>query len=133
MPWRSDSAIGRLCFCASELNFRCRLISTHNIITAHLCARLVSQMVDCWHPAPSSDSRSQGERILPKNNSLSLEIGRVPKRKDRLPTIHFQWLGLLVSGSVISSTLSGHVSMNRFNNTVDGRNPAPPGIKKPCK
>ena len=39
---------------------------------------------------------------LPKTNSSPLKIGRAPKGNDRIPTIHFQVLLLLVSGRVLN-------------------------------
>ena len=42
----------------------------------------------------------QGSYPPPKTDSSSMKIGRAPKGNDRLPTIHFQVLLLLVSGRV---------------------------------
>ena len=43
---------------------------------------------------------------LPKTNISHLKIGRAPKGKHRLPTIHFQVLLLFVSGKVLASKIS---------------------------
>ena len=42
---------------------------------------------------------------LPETNSLPLKIGRAPKGKYSLPTLHFQGLLLLVSGRVVMNGL----------------------------
>ena len=48
---------------------------------------------------------------VPKTNSLHLKIGRAPKGNDRIPTIHFQGLLLLVSGRVAGSSWKMHFAL----------------------
>ena len=55
---------------------------------------------ECLNSVGNMKNLGIGSNTLPKTNSSPLKIGNLPKGKDRLPTIHFQVLLLLVSGRV---------------------------------
>ncbi len=57
---------------------------------------------------------------LPKTNSSHLKIGRAPKGKDHLPTIHFQVLLLLVSGRVKMMVSKFRISFSKGDNLFSG-------------
>ena len=80
-----------------------------------ICEYHLSVAIGSWAEAKETDQRTNGKSrglTPPETNSSPLKIGRNPKRKDRLPTIHFQVLLLLVSGRV--AEISWNPSYNKW-------------------